>query len=175
MTEATPNAEELYAKLLAQLRAADLGGTHLVGIHKGGTWVAERLAQDLGIDEVPGVIDISFYRDDYARRGLSAEVKPTQIGFEVAGARVLLIDDVLYTGRTIRGATNVLFDYGRPSRIELAVLAERDGRELPIAADYSGGRCAVPPEHHLVLSQHDAPGGGKSFRLALTTRAAPRP
>jgi pyrimidine operon attenuation protein/uracil phosphoribosyltransferase len=158
MSSRPPDAERAYATLLAQLSAAGLASSRIVGIHSGGVWVAQRLAHDLGQKDAPGELDISFYRDDFDRIGLHAAVNPTQIAFEVEGAHIILVDDVLYTGRTIRGALNVLFDYGRPARVELAVLADRGNRELPIAARYSGGSVEVPHGQELVLVRHgDAP------------------
>lgn len=113
------NAETLYARLLTQIREAlaDKPKVAIVGIRSGGAWIAERIVSDLGLENPPGFIDVSFYRDDYAEKGLPAEVKPTQIPFDVEGATILLIDDVLYTGRTTRAAINELFDYGRPACI----------------------------------------------------------
>jgi pyrimidine operon attenuation protein/uracil phosphoribosyltransferase len=108
----------------------------LVGIFSGGAWIAERLAQLLGLPEEAGMIDISFYRDDFAEKGLHSQVRPTQIPFDVNDRRLILVDDVLYTGRTTRAALNELFDYGRPAAIELAVLADRGSRELPVAPNY---------------------------------------
>ena len=132
------DAEALYQTLLGQVRAGLSGvpDAAIVGIHSGGAWLAERLAADLGLQQRLGFIDVSFYRDDYAKKGLHPDVKPTHIGFDVDRAVIVLVDDVLYTGRTTRAAINVLFDYGRPSRIMLAALADRGGRELPVAADF---------------------------------------
>ena len=156
---ATPNAEHLYALLLEQLKR-DLGGAasslRLVGIHSGGVWIAKRLHRDLGLSAAPGTLDISFYRDDFHRIGLHPQVKPTAIPFEVEGASLLLVDDVLYTGRTIRGAMNVLFDYGRPARIDLAVLIDRGGRELPIDARWAGARVSLPAGRDFVLAEDEA-------------------
>jgi pyrimidine operon attenuation protein/uracil phosphoribosyltransferase len=152
------DAEALYATLLEQVRAGLAGAPDaaIVGIHSGGAWLAERLAADLGLQARLGFIDISFYRDDYAHKGLHPEVKSTRIGFDVDGATILLVDDVLYTGRTVRAAVNVLFDYGRAQRIMLAVLVERDGRELPVAADFAGSRTTLAPGQSLKLSRSSA-------------------
>lgn len=132
------NAEVLYLQLLAQIkeRTVAIENLAIVGIYSGGAWLAERLAADLGLANKPGFIDVSFYRDDYAKIGLHADVKPTRIPFEVDHASIILVDDVLYTGRTTRAAINELFDYGRPAKIMLAALVDRGGRELPIAADF---------------------------------------
>ena len=106
--------------------------------------------------------DVSFYRDDYAKRGLKEEVRPSQIPFEIEGANILLVDDVLYTGRTTRAAINTLFDYGRPAKIMLAALVDRGGRELPISADFIAKTLLLPSEQMLVLQKAD------DGRLSLT-------
>lgn len=158
MTTLNPNqldAEALYATLLADVKAglAGVPDVAIVGIHSGGAWIAERLAADLGLSARCGVLDVSFYRDDYARKGLPADVKPTNITFDVAAANILLVDDVLYTGRTTRAAINELFDYGRPARIMLAALVDRGERQLPVAADFVAGHVAVPKGQALVLQK----------------------
>ncbi len=150
------DAERLYAQLEAAVKPA-LAGTDrlaIVGIYSGGAWLAERLAHALGVTDV-GFVDVSFYRDDYAERGLSAEVKPSQIPFDVDGATILLVDDVLYTGRTTRAAINTLFDYGRPARIMLAALVDRGGRQLPVAADFCASTVTLEASQMLVLQQAD--------------------
>ena len=149
------DAEALYQELLAQVRPglANLPDAAIVGIHSGGAWLAERLAADLGLQARFGSIDVSFYRDDYARKGLHPDVKPTHIGFNVDRATILLVDDVLFTGRTTRAAINVLFDYGRPSRIMLAALADRGGRELPVAADFVALTVALDDGKSLALAR----------------------
>jgi len=158
------DAEALYRTLLEQVRArlADLPDAAIVGIHSGGAWLAERLAADLGLQNRLGFIDVSFYRDDYAKKGLHPDVKPTRIDFNVDGAAIVLVDDVLYTGRTVRAAINVLFDYGRPQRIMLAALVDRGGRELPVAADFVGSHATLQAGQSLSLSR-DAAG-----QLSLT-------
>src|SRR3954464_12929796 len=152
------DAEALYQALLAQVRAglAGVPDAAIVGIHSGGAWLAERLAADLGLQSRLGFIDVSFYRDDYAKKGLHPDVKPTRIDFDVDRATILLVDDVLYTGRTVRAAINVLFDYGRPQRIMLAALADRGGRELPVAADFVGSSADIQPGQSLTLSRSSA-------------------
>jgi pyrimidine operon attenuation protein/uracil phosphoribosyltransferase len=163
------DAEALYSRLLDQVRTglAGVADAAIVGIHSGGAWLAERLALDLGLEARLGFIDVSFYRDDYAKKGLHPDVKPTRIEFNVDGATILLVDDVLYTGRTVRAAINVLFDYGRPQRIMLAALADRGGRELPVAADFVGAHAQLAPGQSLALARSTAtpPGAGK---LSLT-------
>ena len=157
MNMLTPHfdAEALY-KVLAKSVKAGLANTQnpaIVGIHSGGAWLAERLAEELNLKDRLGFIDVSFYRDDYAKKGLHADVKPTQIGFDVNNATILLVDDVLYTGRTTRAAINELFDYGRPARIMLATLVDRGGRELPVAADFLADSVTLSDNQQLVLQR----------------------
>jgi pyrimidine operon attenuation protein/uracil phosphoribosyltransferase len=149
------DAEALYRALLDAVRTglAGVPDAAIVGIHSGGAWLAERLALDLGLEQRLGFIDVSFYRDDYAKKGLHPDVKPTRIDFNVDRATILLVDDVLYTGRTVRAAINVLFDYGRPQRIMLAALADRGGRELPVAADFVGTRAQLAAGQSLSLAR----------------------
>ena len=158
------DAEALYQELLQQVRQGldGISEVAIVGIHSGGAWLAERLAADLGVQGRLGFIDVSFYRDDYAKKGLHPDVKPTQIGFNVDRCTILLVDDVLYTGRTTRAAINVLFDYGRPARIMLAALADRGGRELPVAADFVATRAPLAANEALVLAR------GADGKLSLT-------
>ena len=159
------DAEALYQVLLQQVQSglSGVADVAIIGIHSGGAWLAERLAADLGLQARLGVIDVSFYRDDFAQKGLHADVKPTQIGFDVKGATILLVDDVLYTGRTTRAAINELFDYGRPARIMLAALVDRGGRQLPVAADFVAASVAVEPGHALVLGRAE----GGQFTLTI--------
>src|SRR6476620_8628923 len=151
------DAEALYRQLAEQVKPAlaNLPNPAIVGIHSGGAWLAERLAEELQLKDQLGYIDVSFYRDDFAEKGLHAQVKPTQIGFEVDGATILLVDDVLYTGRTTRAAINELFDYGRPARIMLAALVDRGERALPSAADFVAHSLALAPGERLVLQRAD--------------------
>lgn len=163
------DAEALY-RALAEKAKTGLSGEKnvaIVGIHSGGAWIAERLAADLKLESGRlGFIDVSFYRDDYAEKGLHADVKPTQIPFNVDDAAILLVDDVLYTGRTTRAAINELFDYGRPARVMLAALVDRGGRQLPIAADFVAETATLPKSEQLVL--HCAEDG----RFSLTIETA---
>ena len=151
------DAEALYAVLARQVKdaLASVENVALVGIYSGGAWLADRLAAELQLDGRQGTIDVSFYRDDYAEKGLPADVKPSHIPFDVYGATILLVDDVLYTGRTTRAAINELFDYGRPARIMLAALVDRGERELPIAADFVAHTVALSPGERLVLQRAD--------------------
>jgi len=155
MTPVLPDPEVLCAELVRQLRPHVTADTALVGIHTGGVWLAERLHAALGIALPLGLLDISFYRDDFDKTGLHPQIKPTQIPFEVGGRHIILVDDVLYTGRTVRGAMNELFDYGRPASISLAVLIDRGGRELPVAAQYIGTRLEVPSGDMLMLDRDE--------------------
>jgi pyrimidine operon attenuation protein/uracil phosphoribosyltransferase len=158
----TLDAEALYAELLRGVRPL-AGGAQLVGITSGGAWLAERLQKDLGRPTAPGVISSSMHRDDFAKRGLSGAGQQTQLPFEVDDAHIVLLDDVLYTGRTIRAVLNELFDYGRPASVKLAVLVDRGGRELPVQADVAAARVSLPPTQSLALAR-DA-GGRFSFQV----------
>ena len=150
-----PEAEALLPKLAAELKARITPGTAMIGLHTGGAWVAERLHPLLGLKEPLGLMDIAFYRDDYAKEGLKHDPKRTRIPFEVEGRDLLLVDDVLYTGRTVRAAMNELFDYGRPASIRLAVLVDRGRRELPIRPDFTGLELDVPAHQNVNLSRLD--------------------
>jgi pyrimidine operon attenuation protein/uracil phosphoribosyltransferase len=138
----------------------------LAGIYSGGVWLAERLAKDLNVAEF-GVVNVSLHRDDYAKKGLHSQASPTSLPFDVDNRKILLIDDVLSTGRTVRAAVNELYDYGRPASVELAVLADRGGRELPVAARFTGGVVDVPADATLVLTQRD--GGTLTFTTEART------
>jgi len=150
---AMPDAEVALAALVERMSAEVDVNACLVGIYSGGAWLAERLAETLPGNHPVGFIDVSFYRDDYASKGLRTKVETTALPFDVAGARIVLVDDVLYTGRSVRAAINELFDYGRPESIELAVLVDRGGRELPIEATWVGARVAVARELSIVLDR----------------------
>ena len=146
-----PNPTDLIDQLAEQIRPSLTPDCALVGIHTGGVWVMETLAERLGGNLPCGSLDIAFYRDDFSRIGLHPLVKPSRIDFEIEGRRLLLIDDVLYTGRTVRAAMNLLFDYGRPAAIRLAVLVDRGGRELPICADFAGLKLDLNDGEHISL------------------------
>jgi len=124
----------------------------MIGIHTGGVWVAERLHKALDIKQPLGQLDISFYRDDFSRIGMNPQVKPSQLPTSVDDAHIILVDDVLHTGRTIRAALNEIFDYGRPASVTLAVLGERSGRELPIQADVVGQHIQLDEHEHVKLT-----------------------
>jgi pyrimidine operon attenuation protein/uracil phosphoribosyltransferase len=150
-----PDAEALCEQLARELKPRIGASTAMIGIHTGGAWLAERLHATLGIREPLGLMDISFYRDDYHAQGLHHDPKRTRIPFDVSGRELLLVDDVLYTGRTVRAAMNELFDYGRPESIALVVLADRGGRQLPICAQHCGARVEVPHGMRLRLKRGD--------------------
>ena len=124
----------------------------MVGIHTGGVWIAEHLHRALGLDEPLATLDISFYRDDFSRIGMNPLVKPSQLPPQVDDRHIVLVDDVLHTGRTIRAAMNEIFDYGRPASITLACLIVRSGRELPIQADAVGARLDLAANQHIKLT-----------------------
>jgi len=164
-----PNAEQLLTKLAKKMRPDVTKNTVLVGIYTGGVWLADRLHKDLACALPLGTLDVSFYRDDFHEIGLHPQVKPSNIPFEVEGRHIILIDDVLYTGRTIRAAINELFDYGRPASIRLATLVDRGEREMPIAANYIGTDIILPEDKMLALEQGD---NGK-LSLSLYDKALP--
>jgi pyrimidine operon attenuation protein / uracil phosphoribosyltransferase len=152
MNASIPDAEALVEALAAQMRPRLASGAALVGIYTGGVWVAERLHRALGIAAPLGVLAVTLHRDDFGRIGLHHESRRSQIPFDVDGREVVLVDDVLHTGRTVRAALNELFDFGRPAAVRLAVLADRDGRELPVAADFVGTHVQLERGEQLVLS-----------------------
>ncbi len=124
----------------------------IIGIHTGGIWIAEHLHASLKLEKAIGILDISFYRDDFSRLGLNPQVKPSRIPLDITNEHIILVDDVLHTGRTIRAALNEIFDYGRPASVHLAVLIDRGGRELPIAAQAAGKTIDLPPAQHVKLT-----------------------
>ena len=124
----------------------------MIGIHTGGVWIAEQMHQRLNINEPLGLLDISFYRDDFSQIGVNPKVKPSQLPINIEGRDIILIDDVFYTGRTIRAALNEIFDYGRPRQIVLGVLIERDGRQIPMKPDCVGETVSLPPGQRVTLT-----------------------
>ncbi|MBP6901773.1 MAG: bifunctional pyr operon transcriptional regulator/uracil phosphoribosyltransferase PyrR [Burkholderiaceae bacterium] len=155
MSTLSLDAEALYAELRQGVRTLMRPDTVLLGVWSGGAWLAERLHSDLGLAAKPGVISSTLHRDDFGARGLASGTDPTRIPFAVDGAHILLLDDVLYTGRTIRAVLNELFDYGRPASVTLAVLVDRGGRELPIHAAYAAAKLALPAQQKLALARGD--------------------
>ncbi len=156
MSRLTLDAEALYAELVQGVSALLRPETRLVGITSGGAWLAQRLHAECQLPGAPGVISSAMHRDDFAQRGLSGGGQ-TVLPFDVERARIVLLDDVLYTGRTIRAVINELFDYGRPASIQLAVLVDRGGRELPVQADFAAARILLPASQSLALGR-DASG-----------------
>lgn len=153
-----PDAEQQIADLAMQLRPVfeRAPDTVLIGVFTGGVWIAERLSQLLPTHPPVGSVDISFYRDDFSERGLRPDVQPTSVPVDIAAKPVILVDDVLYTGRTTRAALNELFDYGRPASVQLAVLADRGGRQLPVAPDFCAWQVVLPDSASLVLARTPA-------------------
>lgn len=140
-------------KILLSNRAIDQ--PLMIGIHTGGVWVAEALHHKLDLSEPLATLDISFYRDDFSRIGINPKVKPSNLPPHVENRHIILVDDVLHTGRTIRAAMNEIFDYGRPASITLVCLIERNGRELPIQADIVGQRLQLTENQHIKLTGPD--------------------
>jgi pyrimidine operon attenuation protein/uracil phosphoribosyltransferase len=161
------DAEALYVELRQGVRTLLRPGSVLVGIWSGGAWLAERLQRELGLPGAHGVISSTLHRDDFAERGLAAGTGATQLPFAIEGSHILLIDDVLYTGRTIRAAVNELFDFGRPASVTLAVLVDRGGRELPVAAAFAAARIVLPAGQRLSLARD--PAGLFSFAVEEVT------
>lgn len=162
MSSLALDAEALYCELQRGVPPLMAAQTRLVGIVSGGQWLAERLQLELGLSGAAGAISSALHRDDFAKRGLAASGQTT-LPFDVDGADILLLDDVLYTGRTIRAVINELFDYGRPARVRLAVLVDRGGRQLPVAADFAAARVVLPASQSLELARDE--GGAFSFRI----------
>jgi pyrimidine operon attenuation protein/uracil phosphoribosyltransferase len=162
-----PEAETLLPRLAAELRPRITPSSAMIGLYTGGAWLAERLHPLLPMKDPLGLMDIAFYRDDYSRQGLKHDPKRTKIPFDVEGRDLLLVDDVLYTGRTVRAAMNELFDYGRPRSIALVVLADRGGRQLPICPQVCGAQVEVPEGMRLRLKR----GEDGKLRLELERAA----
>ncbi|MFK7793937.1 MAG: bifunctional pyr operon transcriptional regulator/uracil phosphoribosyltransferase PyrR [Gammaproteobacteria bacterium] len=161
------NVDELISNLTSHTQALvkTLGTDQplIVGIHTGGIWIAEHLHSALNLEKPMGILDISFYRDDFSRLGLNPQVKPSKIPLDITDEHIILVDDVLHTGRTVRAALNELFDYGRPASVNLAVLVDRGGRELPVAAQVAGKTIDLPPHQHVKLS------GPEPLKLEVVT------
>jgi pyrimidine operon attenuation protein/uracil phosphoribosyltransferase len=162
------DAEAIYRQLARRTREHYVDKPlNLVGVHTGGVWLAERLKRELNVEAPIGILDVSFYRDDFDQSGLKSAVRPSQIAFDVAGSHILLVDDVLNTGRTVRAAMNEIFDYGRPAKIDLAVLIDRGGRELPVAASIVGATIELPASVSVVLTRDD----DDRLHLTMETRS----
>ena len=165
MSSLSVDAEALYLdlrKAIQLLLASFASPPHLVGIASGGVWLAERLQADLKLSGKSGALSSSMHRDDFAKRGLASSSQ-TQLPFDVNGSHLVVVDDVLYTGRTLRAVINELFDYGRPASIKLCVLVDRGGRELPVQPDIAIARITLPDSQSLALAR--APDGGFSFEV----------
>jgi pyrimidine operon attenuation protein / uracil phosphoribosyltransferase len=164
-TSLTLDAEALYGALRDGVRRllADRPDAALVGIWSGGAWLAARLQADLKLSGEAGVITSTLHRDDFAERGLAADGGATKLPFAIDGRHIVLVDDVLYTGRTIRAVVNELYDFGRPASVSLAVLVDRGGRELPIQPSFAAARVTLAPEQRLSLAQ----GEGGRFAFAV--------
>lgn len=166
-----PDPAALLARMAAELRDhLTRRGIHdplFVGIHTGGVWVARALLAELGQADAPlGILNVSFYRDDFSRHGLHPQVRPSELPFDVEDRHLVLIDDVLMSGRTVRAALNALFDYGRPASVTLACLLDLDARELPIRADVLGATLSLAPDQRVKLL------GPAPLALELQTLAA---
>ena len=160
-----PDPEQLVRDMAEAMRGKVSADAGMVGIFTGGAWVAERLHRALGLATPLGHLAVTLHRDDFGRIGLHRETRRSQIPFPVEGREIVLVDDILHTGRTIRAAINELFDFGRPKAVRLAVMAERGTRELPIRPDYLGARIEVRADEDLVLSNENG-----RLRLAMVTR-----
>lgn len=147
--------QALIQDMADQLRADQRDAAAIIGIHTGGVWLANRLHPLLGITDPVGELSIAFYRDDFSNIGMHPSVQPSTLPFDIDGRHIILVDDILYTGRTIRAALNEIFDYGRPASVRLAVLADRHGRELPIQPDVVGTTLALAPGQHVKLTGPD--------------------
>lgn len=163
--ETVRDVPALVRELVRGVRSLCRPDSRLVGIATGGVWLAGRLQAELGLAGEHGVLSSTLHRDDFAQRGLSAR-EPTRLGFDVNGAHIVVVDDVLYTGRTIRAVLNELYDFGRPASVRLAVLIERDGRELPIQADFAAARVELPANRSVAL-RRDAAG---AFSVVIEAR-----
>ncbi len=164
MTDAPTLIASMAEALRHRFDVRDIESPVLIGIHTGGVWVAEHLRILLGVPEPLGTLDISFYRDDFSRIGMQPKVKPSELPFDIDGRHIVLVDDVLYTGRTVRAALNEIFDYGRPDSILLAALVDRGGRELPISADVVGTTITLGSNENIKLS------GPEPLRLVVQKR-----
>ena len=156
MSTSNLNIDELLATLEADIRQQiverKLENPLMIGIHSGGAWIAERLHSQLNIREPLGLLDITFYRDDFSQIGMHPNVKTSQLPPHLEGRDIILVDDVFYTGRTIRAALNEIFDYGRPNQVLLAVLIERNGRQIPLQPDCRGARIDLPEGQRIKLT-----------------------
>ncbi|GMR01327.1 MAG: bifunctional pyr operon transcriptional regulator/uracil phosphoribosyltransferase PyrR [Gammaproteobacteria bacterium] len=147
--------DTLSSELRNLLKTRNIENPVMIGIHTGGLWVAEKLHKNLKIKQPLGALNITFYRDDFTRIGMHPQVQPSNLPFSVDDQHIILVDDVLHTGRTIRAALNEIFDYGRPASVMLAVLVERGCRELPVSADVAATRIALKQNQHIKLNRDE--------------------
>ena len=147
--------DNIASELQSRLQLQSIDNPLLIGIHTGGVWVAKELHKRLQLEELLGELSITFYRDDFTRIGLHPQVKPSNLPFDIDERHIILVDDVLHTGRTIRAALNEIFDYGRPASVSLVTLVTRPGRELPISADICGTTLELGPDEHVKLTGPD--------------------
>lgn len=150
--------DKLEASLIKTIKVRKLDNPLMIGIHSGGVWIAEQLHLRLNIIEPLGKLDISFYRDDFSQIGINPKVKPSQLPLNIEARDIILIDDVFYTGRTVRAALNEIFDYGRPNQVVLGVLIERDGRQIPLKPDCTGSTITLPAGQRIKLTGPDPLG-----------------
>ena len=155
MLEIQDLLNQLEAELKRTIVERQLTNPLMIGIRTGGVWIAEQMHQRLNINEPLGLLDISFYRDDFSQIGVNPNVKPSQLPPQIEGRDIILIDDVFYTGRTIRAALNEIFDYGRPNQVILAVLIERDGRQIPLCPDCVGASITLNADQRIKLTGPD--------------------
>lgn len=144
--------DNLESSLREVIADRKLDNPLMIGIHSGGVWIAEQMQRRLEIQEPLGLLDISFYRDDFSQIGVHPQVKPSRLPTNVEGRDIILIDDVFYTGRTIRAALNEIFDYGRPNQVVLGVLIERNGRQIPLKPDCIGENITLLPGQRIKLT-----------------------
>ncbi len=163
--------DTLSSELRNLLQSRNIENPVMIGIHTGGLWVAEELHKSLNIKQPLGALNITFYRDDFTRIGMHPQVQPSNLPFNVDDQHIILVDDVLHTGRTIRAALNEIFDYGRPASVILAVLVERGCRELPVSADVAATQIKLEKNQHIKLSRADS-NNGSDKRLTLSIEEA---
>ena len=159
MTNIEQYIDAIFTEIHSAITEDDLSNLLMIGIHTGGVWIAERLHKKLNLQQPLGKLNIAFYRDDFSRIGTHPQVTPSKLPFDIEDKHLLLVDDVLHTGRTIRAALNEIFDYGRPATVRLAVLIDRGEHELPIQADFVGKRIALKQGEHVKLGAAENPTG----------------
>lgn len=159
-----PVIDDIAARLSTYIEERELDKPIMVGIRTAGVWIAERLHKKLNIEDELGELNINYYRDDFSKNGLHPQIEPSKLPFSIEDRHIILVDDVLYTGRTIRAAMNELFDYGRPASIVAAVLFEREGRELPISSQVTGIKRILSPDQYIEVS------GSENMELIIRTR-----